>query len=282
MFKSQYFKGWYFKCSGNGQTIAFIPAYHQSGKNKTASLQIITDKGAFNIPGNHLEYSKKPLCIKFENCVFSEDGIKIDIQNNDFTFQGELKFGQLSPIKYPIMGPFRFVPFMQCSHSVYSMKHIVSGQINIGGEPMDFQNGIGYIEGDRGSSFPKEYVWTQCCYENCSLMLSVADIPLSGFHFTGIIGVVLIDGREYRIATYLGAKLINITDNAVLVKQGDYEICAKLIEKNALPLYAPIKGEMKRTIRESASCKAYYKFSHRGEVLIEFVSDSASFEFEYN
>ncbi|MGM9551156.1 MAG: hypothetical protein ACI3XA_02760 [Clostridia bacterium] len=282
MFKSQYFKGWYFKCSGNGRTIAFIPAYHRSGTNTTSSLQIITDKGAFNISGNYLEYSEKPLCIKFENCVFSENGVKIDIENDNLTFKGELKFGQLLPIKYPIMGPFRFVPFMQCSHSVYSMKHNVSGQMNVGGELLDFQNGIGYIEGDSGSSFPKKYVWTQCCYKNCSLMLSVADIPLSGIHFTGIIGVVMIDKKEYRIATYLGAKLIHITDNTVLVKQGDYEFYANLIEKNAQPLYAPIKGEMKRTIHESPSCKAYYRFSHRGEVLIEFVSDRASFEFEYN
>lgn len=30
-----------------------------------------------------------------------------------------------------------------------------------------------------------------------SLMLSVADIPLAGLHFTGIIGIVLWKGREW-------------------------------------------------------------------------------------
>ena len=50
-------------------------------------------------------------------------------------------------------------------------------------------------------------------------MLSVADIPFLGFHFTGIIGVVLIDGKEYRIVTYLGAKIKQVDKNTVTVKQ---------------------------------------------------------------
>ena len=41
-------------------------------------------------------------------------------------------------------------------------------------------------------------------------MLSIADIPMMGFHFTGIIGFVLIGEKEYRIATYLGAKVKHI------------------------------------------------------------------------
>lgn len=54
-----------------------------------------------------------------------------------------------------------------------------------------FQNGWGYWEGDQGRSFPKEYAWTQCRLPNGSLMLSMADIPIAGVHFTGIIGNIL-------------------------------------------------------------------------------------------
>lgn len=54
----------------------------------------------------------------------------------------------------------------------------------------------------------------------------------------------------------------------------------KLLQKNALPLLAPANGSMCRTIHESASCKAYYRFSHKGKELCEFVSNRASFEFE--
>lgn len=112
-------------------------------------------------------------------------------------------------------------------------------------------------------------------------MLPVADIPLMGLHFTGIIGVILLDGKEYRIATYLGAGISRIGGAEVTVKQGGYTFSARLLEGNAQPLLAPANGSMCRTIHESASCKAYYRFSHRGEVLCEFVSNNASFEFEY-
>ena len=281
MSKNNYFKGWYFKCSSNDKTIAFIPAYHRSNRRETASLQIITDEAVYNIPFYSLKYSEKPLCVNLGKCVFSEEGIKLNIKNDELIIIGELRFSCVSPIKYDIMGPFHIVPFMQCKHSVYSMKHSVDGQITVNGREFNFQNGQGYIEGDSGYSFPNRYIWTQCLFENGSLMLSVANIPLFGFHFTGIIGVVLIDGKEYRIATYLGAKIKHIGDNTVTVCQGNYEITAKLIKKNAQPLYAPVNGTMKRIIHESASCIAYYKFSCKGKPLCEFTSDRASFEFEY-
>ena len=279
--KKDYFKGWYFKCSNENKTIAFIPAFHQSNHEKTASLQIITDDTAFNIPFQSLQYRENPLAIKIGENIFSKEGIRLQIKNNDLSANGALCFDGLTPIQYDIMGPFKFVPLMQCRHSVYSMRHRINGQITVNGQQYVFQNGIGYIEGDYGSSFPKEYIWTQCHFNNGSLMLSVADIPFLGFHFTGIIGVVLLNGKEYRIATYLGAKVKLIGKNTVTVKQGDYQLTAKLIQKNSQPLAAPSHGLMNRTIHESASCKAYYRFSYKEKVLFEFVGDRASFEYEY-
>ena len=277
-----YFKGWYFKCSTNEKTIAFIPAYHYSDGKKSASLQIITHEKAFNIQFDKLEYSEKPLYVKIGDCIFSEKGITLNFQDNDLTLKGTLYFKDLSPIRYDIMGPFKFVPFMQCRHRVYSMSHTINGEISVNNQTFKFENGIGYIEGDRGRSFPKKYIWTQCCSQNNSLMLSVADIPFLGIHFTGIIGVVLLSSKEYRIATYLGAKIKEISKNTVTVKQGGFEFTAKLLKKKAQPLAAPTNGNMCRTIHESASCEAYYRFSHKEKTLCEFTTDKASFEFEYN
>lgn len=280
MTKNNYFKGWYFKCSEENKTIAFIPSFHCSGEKK-AFLQIITDKDAFNQPFSQLKYREDPLIVKIGENVFSEKGVKLDIKTNGLTMQGSLRFGELTSIRYDIMGPFKYVPFMQCRHSVYSMSHSVDGTLTLNGKRYEFRNGAGYIEGDCSTSFPKRYVWTQCHFKNGSLMLSVADIPVCGICFTGIIGVVMMNGREYRIATYLGAKLKHIGKNTITVMQGGYELTAKLVKKNAHSLSAPINGKMSRTIHESASCTAYYKFSYNAAVLCEFTSDRASFEFEY-
>lgn len=281
MYNQDYFKGWYFKCSNENKTIAFIPAFHQSNHKKTASLQVITDNVVFNIPFQSLQYWGNPLAVKIGENIFSEKGIKLNIRTKKITAKGTIKFCHISPIQYDIMGPFKFVPLMQCRHSVYSMRHRINGQITVNGQQYVFLNGIGYIEGDCGSSFPKEYIWTQCHFNNNSLMLSVADIPMFGFHFTGIIGVVFLNGKEYRIATYLGAKVKHMGKDSITVKQGDYQLTARLLQKNSQPLAAPSHGLMNRTIHESASCKAYYRFSYKGKVLFEFVSDKASFEFEY-
>ncbi|MDE6031263.1 MAG: tocopherol cyclase family protein [Oscillospiraceae bacterium] len=279
--KKEYFKGWYFKSCNKNQTVAFIPSLHCGDSKESAFLQIITDDNAFCLPFPKLKYREKPLFVKIGNGVFSEKGIKLDIKTDELTAQGTLRFGELSPIRYDIMGPFKFVPFMQCRHSVYSMSHRVVGRITINGKRYVFHNGAGYIEGDCGTSFPKRYVWTQCNFFNGSLMLSAADIPMLGFGFTGIIGVVMLNGKEHRIATYLGAKLKHVGNNTITVSQGAYELTAKLIVKNSHPLSAPVNGEMSRTIHESASCMAYYRFLYKGAILCEFTSDRASFEFEY-
>lgn len=281
MLQKDYFKGWYFKCSNETNTIAFILAFHRNNNQETASLQVITDDTAFNIPFPSLQYWENPLTVKTGENIFSEKGIRMDIKNDTLSANGALRFSGLSPILYDIMGPFRFVPFMQCRHSVYSMRHRIDGKITVNEQQYVFRNGIGYIEGDCGSSFPKEYIWTQCHFNTGSLMLSVADIPFIGFHFTGIIGIVLLNGKEHRIATYLGAKVQHMDKNSVTVKQGDYQLTAKLLQKNSNPLAAPNHGLMNRTIHESASCKAYYRFLYKGKALFEFISNRASFELEY-
>ena len=112
-------------------------------------------------------------------------------------------------------------------------------------------------------------------------MLSVADIPMAGIHFTGIIGAVLWRGKEYRIATYLGARVVRIQNKTVRVVQGNLELDVRLLEAAERPLKAPANGNMIRTIHESASCRAFYGFRKEGRTLFAFETDRASFEFEY-
>lgn len=92
-------------------------------------MQIITDDKAFNIPFDKLKYCEKPLYVKIGDCIFSDKGITLDFQSDDLTLKGMLYFKDLTPIRYDIMGPFKFIPFMQCRHRVYSMSHIINGEI---------------------------------------------------------------------------------------------------------------------------------------------------------
>lgn len=248
-----YFCGWYFKIQTEENTIALIASIHETEEERTNKIQFISDTGT---------------------CLSAE-------------VKGQLQFSDLTPIKYDIMGPFQFVPFMECRHSVYSMIHRVDGVLMINGEEYRFENAKGYWEGDRGCSFPKKYAWTHSFLESRhtgeagTLMLSVADIPLAGFHFTGIIGIVYWEGKEYRFATYLGARVIQKSKGRLLVRQGNMELETRLLEENGYSLQAPVNGAMSRMIREHIKCKAFYRFRIKGQTVFTQKTDYASFEFEY-
>jgi hypothetical protein len=179
------------------------------------------------------------------------------------------------------MGPFALIPRMECRHFVWSMFHTVSGTINLDGKNYTFSNDCGYWEGDRGRSFPRQYAWTQCFFEGGSLMLSVAEIPMAGFSFNGVIGVIRWKGKEYRLATYLGAKVSWIQGKKIRVIQGKLEFEAHLLEEKGMALQAPKKGKMERTIYESAAVRASYRFRKEKQTVFSFETERASFEYEY-
>lgn len=276
------FYGWYFKCQSETQILAVIPAVHNAKNMRTCSIQVITDHDAWAVTFSADSFKRTKGNLFIGENRFGEKGIRLAIHTPQLTVSGNLDFGQLLPPKYDIMGPFVLVPFMECRHSVRSMRHLVTGNVYVNGQEYSFRNALGYWEGDRGRSFPKEYIWTQCFFAGGALMLSAADIPMAGIHFTGIIGTVLWRGKEYRMATYLGARVVGIQNKTVRVIQGNLELEVRLLEAAKQPLKAPAKGDMVRTIHESASCRAFYRFRKNGCVLFAFETDKASFEFEYH
>ena len=277
-----YFYGYYYKVQSETQTIALIAATHGDGKERTCSLQVITENGAWAAEFPKEAYFQKGSLIKIGKNRFSRRGVRVGVKTDELCIEGKLDFGPITPLKYDIMGPFAMIPFMECRHMVGSMEHVVNGRLTVNGEEFVFENARGYWEGDTGRSFPKEYLWTQTFLpQGGSLMLSVADIPFPGFHFTGIIGFVYWEGKEYRVATYLGANAAEIRDGGAIILQGDKKLKVRLIEASGKDLRAPVSGSMVRTIRESATCKAAYEFGIGDKQLFQVVTDQATFEYEY-
>ncbi|MBQ3906793.1 MAG: hypothetical protein II743_08485 [Lachnospiraceae bacterium] len=272
------FYGYYYKCQSDTQTIALIAATHGT----SSSLQVITESGAWVAEFPKEAYNQKGSVIKLGKNRFSRKGVSVNVKTDELCIKGKLEFGPITPLKYDIMGPFALIPFMECRHMVGSMSHLVNGKITVNGEEFVFENARGYWEGDTGRSFPKEYLWTQTFLpSDGSLMLSVADIPFPGFRFTGIIGFIFWEGKEYRIATYLGASAKEIRDGGAIIQQGKYTLKVRLIEAAGKALRAPVSGSMVRTIHESATCKAAYEFWIGGKKVFATVTDQATFEYEY-
>jgi len=236
----RYFCGWYFRCQSENRTIALIPAVHIADGKRSGSIQIISDSGCWNaaLPDGSVS-AKAPRAVLGES-IFREDILLLSLHDETVDAEGELRFEAFTPLRYDIMGPFRYVPFMECRHSVFSMRHRVSGHLRVNGTDYRFENDSGYIEGDLGQSFPRQYAWTQCFVGGGSLMLSVAEIPLGPVRFTGNIGAVCLGGREYRLATYLGARVMKCAGGELVIRQGDMTLTAALLEKTP-PSCAPRK-----------------------------------------
>ena len=275
------FYGWYFKCQSEEDTVIFIASANRGEDESTGRLQIATKDGVWDV-GFPIEcFSEKKGNIFLAQNRFGRSGIRFNITTADLRGKGNLIFSDFTPLDYDIMGPFVLVPFMECRHSIISMRHKVNGSITLNDRKYEFNDAFGYWEGDRGTSFPSEYLWTQTAFDEGSLVLSVAEIPAGPSNFTGIIGVVSYQGKEYRFATYLGASLKELKDRKVTVKQGNMTLEAKLLDRGGKILSAPVEGDMSRVIHECLSCNAAYRFKIDGETIFAFKTDKASFEYEY-
>lgn len=84
---------------------------------------------------------------------FGQNGFRLKIRRPGLTVKGKLDFGTPFPLWYDIMGPLAMVTFLECRHSVWSMRYAVNGTLCINNHIFDFQNAEGYWEGDEGCSF---------------------------------------------------------------------------------------------------------------------------------
>lgn len=284
--RGPYFEGWYLKHQAReGAALALIPAYHidRSGR-RSASLQVIAGDQSWwlEYPDTEFRAFEGMFCVQMGKSLFSTQKGCLHIEGNGLSLHGMVRYGPFTPLKSDIMGPFRFLSGMECAHGVISMRHPLEGSLILNGKTMDFSGGTGYIETDRGSSFPSAYLWTQCAWQESSLdslMLSIATIPMAGGQFTGCICAVCCGGREYRIATYRGARVERWSTTGAAVRQGKYRLTAELLEGKECPLRAPAGGAMGRTVHESLRSTVRYRFWAGKTLLLDHTDRCAGFEY---
>ena len=117
-------------------------------------IQIITDDKSYyvNYDIDDFKYSDNPFYIKIGDNYFSRERIHIEINdsNKDIVMYRDIEYSNPinihnSLISSSIMGPFSYMPFMECNHSVISMKCNVNGIICINDREIIFDDGDGYI-----------------------------------------------------------------------------------------------------------------------------------------
>lgn len=275
---SPHFEGWYFKHQTKDSTLCLIPGKADSG----AFIQVITEEASYTAdypPAQYRAWGRGPY-VAVGGSLFSRYGARLAIHTPQLTLTGKVRYRGLTPLGYDIIGPFALLP-METRHTVVSMSHRLSGMLSLNGRPICLDGGKGYIEGDSGSSFPKQYAWVQCngFSQDASIMLSIAQIPLGPLSFWGCIGVVWLNGREYRFATYKGVQIVRRSRARLEVAQGSHRLMVEPTAGTGHKLAAPAGGRMVRTIHENAQARARFRFYEGARLLLDEESGQVGFEY---
>lgn len=281
--KKNYFEGWYFKLIDKSRKTIFaiIPGISigESLADAHAFIQIIDAvKGKteyYRFAFEEFKTDKNKFDIHIGCNHFSDKVIDINLSNENSRIFGRLCFDNIE--KYPksffnpgIMGPFSFVPFMECYHGVVNISHTINGILNLDKIQIDMTGGEGYIEKDWGRSFPQSWIWLQANHfedPGISFMFSVARIPWLGRSFTGLISFLRTDHGFYKFATYNGGKIQHIKIDGdtmeVSLKSPEYLLAFTAKQTKGGILKAPKNGLMLREIEESITAEVALKLSDR-------------------
>jgi len=303
----EYFEGWYFKqttrasdaSTGESRTISFIPGISRSPAGDKAFVQMIDGATGltkfFPFPVGDFYASDEPFEVRVVDNRFSLSGLRLALADAEVSIDAELSYGPTTKIKrspvWPgIMGPYSFVPFMECYHGVASLDHEVNGNVSIrnhadepGSGKISFDGARGYIEKDWGRSMPASWIWIQTnTFERtlgpASFFFSLARIPWAGGYFNGFLSILYAGGVEYRFATYTGARLelLEVSGQSVriLVRGARHKLEVLVRRNHEGSLAAPVKGAMDRRISESAD--SYVRVILKSRYGDDSVFDSAS------
>ena len=291
----RFFEGWYYKVISENQKHAFaiIPGISMDKNGqKQAFIQVLDGKSLkatyhkFDV--KEFQPTQKKHELKIQNNFFSENKLILDLPH----IKGELLFENLTPwsnsfFSPGIMGPFSFIPFMDCYHAILSMNHNIKGQLSLNGENLFFDKGKGYMEKDWGHSFPEGYIWMQSNHfsqKGTSVKASIAKIPLLKSSFIGHIAGILFNGQLIEFTTYNRTKLTTckVSQKNVQVEMENpmYVLKINAQRERTTSLAAPILGLMSGRIEESLNAKIHIILLDKktNQTLIDDTGTSAGIE----
>lgn len=294
--KRNFFEGWYYKQVQLEQdkTISFIFGYSTGKQDPHSFIQVIQSNplntAYFKFPLESFTIDGESYAIGKNR--FKMDEIKLHLSQPDLVIEGLLRFSEqafLSSTLYQpnIMGPFAYIPNMECNHGVISMNHKVDGTLIINHESFHFKQERGYLEKDWGTSFPKRYIWIQGNHFKelqGSFMASLADIPFMGLAFEGIIAQLDLGKRRLRFATYNGAKrtFLKKTEDGFEFELAKGFTTLRVIAHVPVSgvLKSPHLGSMNQTIKEGLGGSIELILKEKGQKELRFSSDHCGIEIE--
>ena len=293
--KRSYFEGWYFKVVNEDETKAFaiIPGIAMDlNGNQQAFVQVLDGKKRtakyYKFESSSFLPAQGRFEVKIADNYFSEQKLSLNLPE----IKGELVFTGNVPWPNPwyspgIMGPYSFLPLMECYHGIVSIDHSISGQLVVGSEILNFDRGRGYIEKDWGQSFPSAYLWLQSNHfsqTGISLKTSVAKIPYLGYSFIGFITGIWLGDRLIQFTTYNRSVLLKSVIDAekveLVIQNKNYTLEILTRRELSTALASPILGLMDGRIEESMNAQVEVNLTDRktGKTIFNDVGRNAGLE----
>jgi len=136
--KKHYFEGWYFKnvSADKNHIYSFIAGVSLEENDKHCFVQVI------NGSNGQTSYSRYPIeafyassdtfFVKIGENTFSREAISLNLHNDETTITGKILYRDA--VIYPqrffhpnIMGPFSFIPNMECNHAIVIINATIEG-----------------------------------------------------------------------------------------------------------------------------------------------------------
>ena len=296
-----YFEGWYFKVvdADGQQPYAFIPGVFL-GKDAHAFVQVLDGRAGTSwyhrFPLDAFRADAENFDVWIDKNHFHAGGFALDIDMpsgpRPQRLVGEVTLGPWSrwPVTFTspgVMGPYSFVPFMECKHGILSLDHALDGALTVDGKTTRYAGGRGYLEKDWGRSFPLGYVWTQSNHfdrPGLCVTASVARIPWITGDFRGFLIGFLHDGTLHRFTTYTGATIESLrltrTHLHLTVRDKVHRLQIEAEKTEGALLHAPYDHSMLERVAETMTSTIALRFSRvaDGALLYEGTGRSACLE----
>ncbi len=294
-----FFEGWYVKLVDPRQQArwAVIPGVFRGRDGDTitdeAFVQVLdgaTGRSWYHrYEAEEFHASDRHFDVRVGPNTFSEHGVHLDLPGlrGDVEFTTSFDPWPVTWRRPGIMGPYAWVPLMECYHGVVSFGHGLRGALESDGSRQDFTGGRGYIEKDWGRAFPAGYVWMHSNHlagaPEASLVASVAIIPWLRSSFRGFIVGLRLGRRLHSWATYNGSREVDLAIDDSHVRwslegpSGLLELSAERVRGGLL--HAPVRTRMHERVEETLDATLGVRLTDpAGHLVLDTTATTAGLE----
>ena len=299
--RRNFFEGWYFKLvdANQEEVFAFIPGLIKGKKaeHSHSFIHLIDGSKAFmhylKLPVEEFSAARDKFAVKVADSSFSLQSLELNVDEPEFSVQGQLAFSRVS--KWPdsflspgSMGPYNFLPRMQCYSQVCAMDMALSGQLTANGRTVNLDGGRGYVEKNWGSAFPYSWIWVQANSfpSPASISCSLGHIPMPlGTSFRGFLIGLMVEDEFFEFTTANRSKVHIQLSGADIVLQAMNKkylltMATATREESFITLLGPRDGQMVPLLQENLQGRVSVKLQRRGDnkILFQETSNCAGIE----